>query len=37
LRLCNSVFDARRKADDARAADDADLKALEDSIGRRTK
>lgn len=37
VRETYAVFDARRKAADARAADDADLKALEASIGRRTK
>ncbi len=31
------TFDARRKAADARAADEADLKALEQSIGNRKK
>ena len=37
VRQTYETFDARRKAADARAADDADLKALEASIGRRTK
>ena len=37
VRETYTVFDARRKAADARAADDADLKALEDSIQHRKK
>ena len=37
VRETYAVFDARRKAADARAADDADLKALEQSIGSRKK
>ena len=37
VRETYAVFDARRKAADARAADEADLKALEDSIQNRKK
>ena len=37
VRETYAVFDARRKAADARAADEADLKALEQSVGNRKK
>lgn len=37
VRQTYETFDARRKAADARAADDADLKALEQSVGNRKK
>ncbi len=37
VRETYAVFDARRKAVDARAADEADLKALEESIQHRKK
>ena len=37
VRETYETFDARHKAADARAADEADLKALEQSIGNRKK
>ena len=37
VRETYETFDARHKADDARAADESDLKALEQIIGNRKK
>jgi len=37
VRETYETFDARHKAADARAADEADLKTLEQSIGNRKK